>query len=236
MKKNIILVLLVLAFVLSNAGMFIWNRNIRDKQRLAERNVLAALDTIHVLKDKNGKLYAENASYLAGIKELEKMNEEMHENINSLQKNIKRHLATQAYLRMKTRDTIIQKNVISYTLDSLVNIRFSDEVIDANSFVRIHQDSVYLKQFVYKVDAPLDVYFTKDYEIIAQSKNDNITFTKLNSFVDPMVIKHRKPRRWGLGIQAGIGATSMYDSSNKNLSFGVGPYVGIGISYQLLQW
>lgn len=236
MKKNIILGLLIATLVLSHVGTFIWNRSLRDKLCIAEHNVSAVLDSIHLLKDKNGSLYAEKSSYLATVKELEKINQEMHENIRTLQKSIRRRLASAVNIGMRAKDTIIQNNIISYTLDSLVNIHFADDVIDANSFVRIYRDSVYLKQFAYQMDIPLEVYFTKDYQVIARSKNDNIVFTRLNSFIDPEVTKYRKPKRWGLGIQAGVGATSIYDFSSKSFSFGVGPYVGIGISYQLLQW
>lgn len=236
MKKNVILGLIVLLLLLSQIGTFIWNRSLRNKLHIAQHNVTAVLDSVRVLKDVNGKLYAEKSSYIATVKELKDLNQEMHENIQALQRKVRRLIISGANIGMRAKDTIIQNNVINYTLDSLVNIRFADQVIDANSFVRIHKDSIYLDRFAYRLDVPLEVYFTKDYQLIARSKNDNITFTKLDSFVDPQVTKYRKPRRWGLGIQAGIGATSIYDFSDKKLSIGVGPYVGIGISYQFLQW
>ena len=236
MKKNVILGSIVLVLLLSQIGTFIWNRTLRDKLHIAEQNVTVALDSIRTLKDTNGKLYAEKKSYITTVKELKDLNKEMHENIQSLERKMRRLLISGANIGIKTRDTIIQKNIINYTLDSLVNIRFSDQVIDANSFVRIQKDSVYLDRFAYQLDIPIEVYFTKDHKVIARSKNDNITFTKLDSFVDPQVTKYRKPRRWGVGIQAGVGATSIYNFSDNKLSTGVGPYVGLGISYQFLQW
>ena len=236
MKKNIILGLIVLALLLSHIGTFIWNRSLRDKLSIAQHNVTAVSDSVRLLRDANGKLYAEKKSYIATVQELKDLNNEMHENIQTLQRKVRKLLISGANIGMRVKDTIIQNNVINYTLDSLVNIRFADQVIDANSFVRVYKDSIYLDRFAYRLDVPLEVYFTKDYQVIARSKNDNITFTKLDSFVDPMVTKYRKPRRWGLGIQAGVGATSIYDFSDKKLSIGIGPYVGIGISYQFLQW
>lgn len=219
MKKNIILGLIVLALLLSQIGTLVWTRSLRGKLHIAEHNVTVALDSIRVLKDANGKFYAEKSSYIATVKELKELNQEMHENIQTLQRKVRSQLISGANIGMKAKDTIIQNNIINYTLDSLINIHFADQVIDANSFVRIHKDSIYLDRFAYQLDIPLEVYFTKDYRVIARSKNDNITFTKLDSFVDPLVTKYRKPRRWGLGIQAGIGATSIYDFSEKNLSF-----------------
>lgn len=86
------------------------------------------------------------------------------------------------------------------------------------------------------MDIPLEVYFTKDYQIIARSKNENVTFSKLNSFIDPSVTKYRNRKRWGFGIQAGVGFMPGYDLVRKDLVPAVGPYLGVGISYHILQW
>lgn len=137
---------------------------------------------------------------------------------------------------MVVRDTIFQDNVIQYTLDSLVNIHFSDQAIDANSLIRIHRDNIYLQQFTYSMDIPLEVYFTKDYQLIARSKNEHVTFSKLDSFLDPSITRYRNRRRWGLGIQAGVEVMPGYSLAGKEFSLAVGPYLGIGINYNLVQW
>ncbi len=82
----------------------------------------------------------------------------------------------------------------------------------------------------------LEVYFTKDYQIIARSKNENVTFSKLNSFIDPSITKYRNRKRWGFGIQAGVGFMPGYDLVSKDFVPAVGPYIGVGISYHILQW
>lgn len=234
MKKTITIILSAIIAVLAVALLcaFMWNSKVQRKLRVAEHNVAAALDSIRYLKDANGKLYAEKSSYIATVRELEELNKEMFDNIKSLKKKV----SSGANIGVVVRDTIFRDNIIEYSMDSLVNIPFADETINANSLVRIHRDNVQLQQFTYEVDIPLEVYFTKDYQVIARSKNENVKFNKLDSFIDPVVTKNRKPKRWGLGVQAGIGATACYDFRKQNFSLGVGPYVGIGISYQFLQW
>lgn len=235
-KKNIIIgsIIAVLAILLITS--FLWNRDVRNKLRIAQHNVETALDSIRYLKDANGNLYAEKKSFIATISELKELNTEMYENIQSLQKKLQKKILAGSDIGVVVVDTIYQDKIIEYTLDSLVNIPFSDQTINANSLVRIHRDNIRLQQFTYNLDIPLEVYFTKDYQIIARSKNENVTFSKLNSFIDPSITKYRNRKRWGFGIQAGVGFMPGYDLVRKDLVPAVGPYLGVGISYHILQW
>lgn len=235
-KKNIITASVIAVLSLLLVTSFLWNRALRHKLNIARHNVEASLDSIRFLKDANGKLYAEKKSFIATVKELEELNGEMYANIQSLQKQVRKNLLAGSNIEVVVRDTIYQDRFIEYTPDSLVNIPFSDQTISANSLVRIHRNNIRLQQFTYSVDIPLEVYFTKDYQIIARSKSENVTFSKLNSFIDPSVTKHRNRKRWGLGLQAGIGFMPGYDLSRKTFAPAVGPCFGIGISYHLLQW
>lgn len=235
-KKNIIIgsIIAVLSTLLITS--FLWNRDVRHKLMIAQHNVEAALDSIRYLKDANGHLYAEKKSFIATISELKNLNNEMYENIQSLQRQVRKKIMTGSDIAVVVRDTIYQDQIIEYTLDSLVNIPFTDQSINANSLVRIHRDNIRLQQFTYSMDIPLEVYFTKDYQIIARSKNEHVTFSKLNSFIDPSITKLRDRKRWGLGIQAGVGFMPGYDLGKKAFAPAVGPYIGVGISYHILQW
>lgn len=236
MKTKVILSTIITLLALALIVTFVRHRDVRNKLLIAQHNISAAQDSIRYLKDANGKLYAEKKSFIASVAELKELNREMHENIQSLKRETRRKLLAGTDIGMVVRDTIIRDNIVKYTLDSLVDIRFADETIRTSNLVRIHRDSVYLQQFSYELDIPLEVYFTKDYQVIARSKHKNITFNRLNSFIDPSVTKYRARKRWGLGIQAGVGVMPTYDSAGKSLSMKVGPYVGIGVSYQILQW
>ena len=131
-KKNIIIgsIIAVLAILLITS--FLWNRDVRNKLRIAQHNVEAALDSIRYLKDANGNLYAEKKSFIATISELKELNTEMYENIQSLQKKLQKKILAGSDIGVVVVDTIYQDKIIEYTLDSLVNIPFSDQTINAN--------------------------------------------------------------------------------------------------------
>ena len=95
-KKNIIIgsIIAVLAILLITS--FLWNRDVRNKLRIAQHNVEAALDSIRYLKDANGNLYAEKKSFIATISELKELNTEMYENIQSLQKKLQKKVQQKA--------------------------------------------------------------------------------------------------------------------------------------------
>lgn len=126
-KKNIIIgsIIAVLAILLITS--FLWNRDVRNKLRIAQHNVEAALDSIRYLKDANGNLYAEKKSFIATISELKELNTEMYENIQSLQKKLQKKILAGSDIGVVVVDTIYQDKIIEYTLDSLVNIPFSDQ-------------------------------------------------------------------------------------------------------------
>ena len=48
--------------------------------------------------------------------------------------------------------------------------------------------------------------------------------------VTKYVMRHEPPKRWGIGVQAGYGATA------RNGSVYLSPYIGIGISYDIIRW
>lgn len=48
--------------------------------------------------------------------------------------------------------------------------------------------------------------------------------------VTKYVMRHEPPKRWGIGVQAGYGATARAGSVYLT------PYIGIGISYDIVRW
>lgn len=236
MKKKIILGSVLALLVVALLFSFAWNIDTRRKLRTARHNIEAAQDSIRYFKAANGSLYAEKKSFISTIKELRDLNKELYDKVEDLKKRARRRPISAVDASIVIHDTIYQESSLKYTLGDLVNIHFADETIDAKSLIRIDADNLHLKQFTYQIDVPLEVYFTENYEVIARSPNSNVKFSKLNSFVDPSVLKRRKPKRWGLGLQAGVGATMSYNFKQKDFSWGVGPYVGVGLSYQILQW
>lgn len=96
MKKKVVIVSIITAFVLLFIASFLWNRNTLHKLRIAEHNVSAALDSIRYLRDVNGKLLAEKMSFITTVKDLKELNSEMYENIQSLKKEMRKQLISGA--------------------------------------------------------------------------------------------------------------------------------------------
>lgn len=99
--------------------------------------------------------------------------------------------------RVTVRDTI-------YITDTLVGTTLAQEVKeykDSTYYARISGINAYLEE--------IKVFPRTEYKYITTSKK-----------------VYEKPRKWGIGIQAGYGA-------GKN---GIQPYVGVGIQYDLLRF
>jgi hypothetical protein len=60
---------------------------------------------------------------------------------------------------------------------------------------------------------------------------DSILIYATTKIVEIERVIDRKPKRWGLGVSAGFGATVSRDRT-VNLE----PYIGIGINYNLVSW
>lgn len=57
---------------------------------------------------------------------------------------------------------------------------------------------------------------------------DTLRFTDTIQLNVPIIEKKPKPKRWGIGVQTGVG----YAPNSNNIS----PYIGVGISYNILNF
>ena len=73
--------------------------------------------------------------------------------------------------------------------------------------------------------------------IVARSNNPRVTITNIEGAVidptsNPMLKSCFKPKRWGLGVQLGVGTG--YDINSGRLT--VGPQLTVGVNYNILTW
>lgn len=85
------------------------------------------------------------------------------------------------------------------------------------------------------VVVPLSKYVAqKDSLYRVEATGYDVTFDNITVYPKTVTISNTievvKPTRWGLGIQAGYGAT--LQDKTVHLS----PYIGVGVSYNLLSW
>ena len=136
------------------------------------------------------------------------------------------------------RDTVV--NVVTY--------RDTVKVVEPKYLTKevVRKELVYLKDtirvhdsmFVYLPVERVEYVDTNYYAVVSgvQPKLEEISVypktTVVTNTVTETVYEKRKPTRFGIGIQAGFGG--MYGLKSKKID--AGPYIGVGISYNLIRF
>lgn len=120
---------------------------------------------------------------------------------------------------MVVRDTIIREKPVCRTeyvfVRDSVRVQVHDTVfVSLPRQLRVYQDSLYRAE-VSGVDPTLDRI-----EVYPQTRYITRTETQTISVTER--------RRWGIGVQVGYGITK------QGASFYPGPYIGVGVSYNIL--
>jgi hypothetical protein len=210
----------------------------RSKSRtldLARQNIKALTDTLHVERDRYGKVYFEKASLQSSISELEALNSELYSRIFALgyAKAKKVNIAVNTDLAASgTIETFQTEEVGADTLRAVIQ----DSLITATLDVLTSGDTVSLLEFQYQIGIPLEVYVTDERTVIVKSSLSNVSISKLDTWIsDKIAVKQR--RKWfSLGLQTGLGGFAGYDCVHKRSTAGIGAYAGIGININLINW
>lgn len=86
-----------------------------------------------------------------------------------------------------------------------------------------------------EVKIPISTYVAeKEDEYYIEASGYNVSFDKIQTYnktiIQDKYITTKKPAHWGIGIQAGYGATL-----NNNV-VKLSPYIGIGVQYNIITW
>jgi len=233
--KYILIVLLVLTCFLSIRSCM---ENQKEIQR-QKHNIAVSLDSVRYYKDKNDGLYAEKLSYIATQKELNDLNSALSDSI----KLLNRKLLAGVITVITVRDTIKIEKIITIDPDiptQSFSIPFKDDILSANLGMIYHYNNRFpyldIKRFDYELNIPMQVYFTKDFSVILKSTGkNNITFSNVESFIDPALTKQLKPKRYGIGFSAGVGV-SPYNLVNGKWGVYAFPYIGVSLNYNLINF
>ena len=131
---------------------------------------------------------------------------------------------TQVIERVDTlhiRDTVIREKPVYRTeyvfVRDSVSVQVHDTVyINLPRQLRVYQDSLYRAE-VSGVDPTLDRI-----EVYPQ--------TKVVTKIETQTIRVTERRKWGIGVQVGYGITKQGNAFNP------GPYIGVGVSYNILSF
>lgn len=233
-KKTIISILA--GAVLALALMFTVFRHYSNELETSEHNLKVAMDSVATLTLKNGEQVSVINSYILEKKELEKYLDVSKTEIKELEKKVGK-LSYLANLNGGVRrdsvtihDTIPAGMAIRDTLR--YKIRYNDQWLKLSGNSVAYGNLVTTTFDEISVPVPLQVGLTNDYKIWVKSKNPYLYINNIEGAVIDGSRINKKQKKWGLGLQMGVGVH--YGLIDKNL--GVGPYVGVGISYNFLNF
>lgn len=232
MKKNWgIIVSILLNILLLIVGILLIT-HYKNEAAVSEHNYQTAIGELNVVKTKNGELIAERDSYVATVKDLEKLNISSQAEIKRLEKTLDKDLEyiaalkTEINIRPEVHDTIY---VIGDTLksdwgshDKWYALNGSTVVVDSTITTTVEN---------LQVNVPLTVGLTDSWSIFVKTDNPYVGFNSIEGAVldKDLYTKKTSPRRWGLGINAGFGCG--YDLIGK--TFYAGPGIQVGVYYRL---
>jgi hypothetical protein len=233
------LILIYMYFGLKNQQTRIDELNTQNV--IYKNNLLAMEDSISVFKNRNQELVFSRRALIGDLETISKTNRELRE---ELQKYADRVLSLQSFIILleSRKPTIVYVDSIISPIQDEYTIPWSwvDEYsrITGTSKFRLNDEfSVvgYNVALNYSFSIPMVTGITKtsddEWRIFVSSQNPNITISDLIGFSVPSSnfasnaskqYRHSKP--WGIGFQFGYGATRD----------GLSPYMGIGLSYNIL--
>lgn len=232
MKKNWgILVSILLNILFLIIGIILIS-HYKNNAAVSEHNYHTAIGEVELLTTKNGELIAERDSYVASVKDLEKLNIADKAEIKRLEKALDKNieyiasLETEIRIRPEVHDTVY---VIGDTLKSRWGSH--DEWYSLNGNTVVVDSTITTTVDNLQMNVPLKVGLTDSWSIFVKTDNPYVGFNSIEGAVldKDLYTKKTSPRRWGLGINAGFGCG--YDLIGK--SFYTGPGIQVGVYYRL---
>lgn len=221
----------------------------KRQELINAQNTRALQDSVRYEKNKAGDIEAVKSSFVTKLSDLEKLNKDLYletkKEIGNLKSIIK------AGLTADGGGFTVSNDLKKYPDGKTYGLLFENTKQDTGMVWTIKGESKFMFDnnnlfpgtttiFENQLKMKLIMGFKENkegnYEVFARSGSPNITFNDL----DGVLIIPKKPdlttpvakkKRWGLGPQIGIGVGSDLSGNLK-----LGPYVGFGLSYNLLQF
>lgn len=212
-------------------------------KRVYSNKVRIATDSLEVYKNRVGELYVSQQTYVTTVKDLERLNDELYKEVKKLKDNPL--IVTKIVTEFQHDTLIIPSNEIVYK-DTvyMYTWNYNDEwcSIEGNSEFNLTNlnGTTTINKWNSITDLTLDIVEDKNKElqILIKSSNPYCTIKSIEgAVISPDKIKSinsniKNKNKWGLGFQLG-GGIGLYNNGYKNIPVVV-PYVGIGLSYNLI--
>lgn len=225
LAKHLVNIILIVVLIIT---VIIFSKSCQSQNQenqILQNNITALLDSITYYEDKSNNIVAQKTILLGEVKDLKNINASLYKELSDMKsKNADLVAKIDGLISMPKRDTIFIYDKDSINIENEIKQRFyfSDEY-------RLLTGNIILKENTIGLNIDTDeVYF--DYTIAIEDEilkiKSNNPYVKYNDIVSIKKPKE-KPKRWNVGVQAGLGFS--YDLLHQN--FGIGPYIGVGISY-----
>ena len=233
MNKQTLLSYLIEAVIFIAIIAGIWGYYGR-KLDISDQNLSVFKGRLEQVELKNGELLASRDSYIATINDLEELIGVTKQEVRDMQRQLNSKVAYIAELEQNTKIEYIEvvKDSIIYIDNSaqkvIVSFHYNDNWLNfngENEFALGSEFDCKTTLCNIQMNTPLTVGLTNDYKIFVKSENPYVNFSSIEgAVIDKQSLLPRR-KRFGWGLQLGIGA--MYDVVDKNVA--VGPYAGLGI-------
>jgi hypothetical protein len=219
------------------------------QQKLTEQNNRALTDSIKFVKDKAGDIEAVKSSFVAKLSDLESLNRDLYN--ESKKENGKLLSIIKSSLTASSGNVVISNELKKYTDGKTYGLFFEKIKTDSgmiwnikgeskfkleNNTIFPGQTEIFNNQMKLKIVLGFKTEKNGDYRIFARSGSPNVRFDSLESAIlipkhpDPLLNPPTKNKKFGIGLQIGYGIGTI----NKQVV--LTPFVGVGISYNILKF
>ena len=219
-KDGLLILLTILCIIL-----LLFSKCTADKNERLQNNIEVLIDSVRVTELKNGDLL-----YSKQILEVE--NKELAEAVGlekNKRKEVEKELGEKIKLLAKVDgkirvDTLILKDTVVETdFGNRINFSFKDQYLSLDGTTCLSNGIAQTKINSLSMDVP--AFIGKNKQFFIRSENPYVSFPNIR-----VAEEITRPKKWGLGIQVGIGCG--YNLVDKGLF--AGPYIGFGLSYNFL--
>lgn len=228
-KSWIILIIETLVFILVFGSITKCQSDNIDR---LEHNISAYRDTIEYVESKNGELISIKESLILSEAEAREELELTKAEVKDLKRKLNSDIAYIAKLESQIgiKDTVWMKPDTVFVKDdvSVKTFNWIDNWTNINASVQgssIAESKLAISDI--KMNVPLELGLTDDYQFWVKSENPYITFTDINSAVINNSSVKQKEKRFHHGIYVGFGF--QYGLFGKQWDFG--PQGGYGFMY-----
>lgn len=215
-----------------------------QRNNILENNIIALNDSVKTYKLKNGELMYEKQGYILEKQDLEKYIDIKEREIKDLERTLNSKVATISRLEGELAiASITTHDSIAILPDSTVNIYFDydDTWLTLNGItsygLKTNLSNTTLSYM--HISLPLKVGMTEDNKWFATTSNPYVTFTT----IEGANLQQARPKRWCLSVQCGVGGLAGLGISGgedgvvrSGWILGGGLYLGLGVSYKLLEF